>query len=98
MKILGNSIWVLFGGFFMALGYVFSGLSLFCFSYFYQEREQSAANTFLIFSLIFRALVVYFLPRFRSATLRARVSSVGLAMQRMQWGQVDRHCWIRILS
>jgi len=46
--------------------YIFSGLSLFCFSYFYQEREQSAANTFLIFSLIFSALVVYFLPRFQS--------------------------------
>ncbi|SNU04785.1 Uncharacterized membrane protein YccF, DUF307 family [Prevotellaceae bacterium MN60] len=28
MKILGNIIWVLFGGFFMALGYVFSGLLL----------------------------------------------------------------------
>jgi hypothetical protein len=45
--------------------YIFSGLSLFCFSYFYQEREQSVANTFLLFSLIFSALVVYFLPRFQ---------------------------------
>ena len=45
--------------------YIFSGLSLFCFSYFYQEREQSAANTFLLFSVAFSALVVYFLPRFQ---------------------------------
>lgn len=28
MKILGNIIWVLFGGFFMTLGYIFSGLLL----------------------------------------------------------------------
>ena len=46
--------------------YIFSGLCLFNFSYFYQEREQSVANTFLIFSLVFAALVVYFLPRFQS--------------------------------
>jgi hypothetical protein len=45
--------------------YIFSGLSLFCFSYFYQEREQSAANVFLLFSLILSALVVYILPRFQ---------------------------------
>jgi len=43
--------------------YIFSGLSLFCFSYFYQEREQSAANAFLLLSFVISALIVYFLPR-----------------------------------
>ncbi|MBO7067246.1 MAG: YccF domain-containing protein [Bacteroidaceae bacterium] len=28
MKVLGNIIWVLFGGFFLSLGYLFSGLLL----------------------------------------------------------------------
>ena len=30
MKLLGNVIWVLFGGFFLALGYLLSGLILCC--------------------------------------------------------------------
>jgi uncharacterized membrane protein YccF (DUF307 family) len=30
MKLLGNIIWVVFGGLFLALGYVFSGLLLCC--------------------------------------------------------------------
>ena len=48
---------------FIEFNYIFSGLSLFCFSYFYQEREQSTANSFLLFSFLFSALIVYFLPR-----------------------------------
>lgn len=46
--------------------YVFSGLSLFCFSYFYQEREQSIANSFLLMSFLFSAAVVYFLPKIQN--------------------------------
>lgn len=51
---------------FIEFNYIFSGLALFCFSYFYQEREQSTANAFLIFSLLFSALIVCFLPKNQS--------------------------------